>query len=133
MACDTGVREKHNGKDANRLLEPTRGQVLLRGEDIRKVRFRKFPFTCSPTPFRDSTLVGLLSCFLGFSVFVVLTSDLERRALMDHLYMILFALIACSTWFLLSRFQRGMVDVDRHLIFEDTSATFELLDRGRGL
>jgi hypothetical protein len=64
--------------------------------EILLVRFRKVPFTCSYPPFRDSAVVLVLICLLGFFVFVVLTSSLERWALLSTVLIVLVC--TCPLW-----------------------------------
>jgi hypothetical protein len=101
--------------------------------EILLLRFRKVPFTCSYPPFRDSAIVLVLSYVLGFFVFVVLTSNLEHWALIDPVLMTWFIIIPLVAWYVLSRFQQQIVEVEKELIFEESPpVAFELLDLGRG-
>jgi hypothetical protein len=101
--------------------------------EILLVRFRKVPFTCSYPPFRDSAVVLVLTCVLGFFVFVVLTSNLERWALSSPVLIVLFAVVPFGGWYALSRWREEIPEIDKELIFE-SSATggFELLDLRHG-
>jgi hypothetical protein len=93
------------------------------------VRFRKVPFTCSYTPFRDSALIIVLAALAGFFVFVVLLSKVEYFALRNVFVAIPLLGIVPAAWYGLSRFHEDAVAVDKQLIFEDqVSAGFELLD-----
>ncbi len=97
-------------------------QVLLVG-------YHKVPFTCSYPPFRDSAILTVLWCVLGFFVFVVFISNLENRALLHPLYAIPLLLIGPVVWCLASLFGETIADVDKQLIFDDSApAAFELLD-----
>jgi hypothetical protein len=97
-------------------------QVLL-------IRFRKVPFTCSYPPFKDSAIVTVLLCVLGFFVFAILISSLERRALSNPFYWIPLLLMVPAVWGVLSRFRESIAHVDTQLIFEErATAAFELLD-----
>jgi hypothetical protein len=103
--------------------------ALLAG--ILLVRFCKVPFTCSYPAFRDSALVVVFSCILGFFAFAVLTSRLESWALLDPPFMLLFVPIAFGAWYALHRFRQETVDSDKQLIFEEKQpAAFEVLDLG---
>ena len=97
-------------------------QILLVG-------YRKVPFTCSYPPFRESAILTALWCVLGFFVFVVLTSNLEYQALLHPLYAIPLILMGPVAWYVASLFGETIADVDKQLIFDDsTPAAFELLD-----
>jgi len=101
--------------------------ALLAG--ILLVGFRKVPFTCSYPPFRDSAIVVVFSHILGFFAFAVLTSRLEYWASVDPILIILFVPIIPGTWYVLHRFQRETMDIDKQLIFEEKQpAAFEVLD-----
>jgi hypothetical protein len=101
--------------------------------EILLVRFRKVLFTCSYPPFRDSAVALVLICVLGFFVFVVLTSNLERWALLSPVLIVLFALVTFGGWYALSRWREEIPEIDKELIFE-SSATggFGLLDLRHG-
>jgi hypothetical protein len=101
--------------------------VLL--ADILLVRFRKVPFTCSYPSFRHSAIVVMLVYFFGFSAFVALTSSIEHWALLNPLWMLVFIPLGLGAWYARSRFQRGTIEIDNHLIFEEKQpADFEVLD-----
>jgi hypothetical protein len=72
--------------------------VVSATAEILLVRFRKVPFTCFYPPFRDSAVVLVLTCVLGFFVFVVLTSNLERWALFSPVLIVLFAVVPFGGW-----------------------------------
>ena len=104
------------------LLSLVLAQILLVG-------YRKVPFTCSYPPFRDSAIVTVLSCVLGYFVFVVFISELECRALLNPLYVVPLILIGPAAWYVTSVFGETIADVDKQIIFDDsTPAPFELLD-----
>jgi len=97
------------------------------------LRFRKVPFTCSYPPFQDSAGVLLLFYILGFFAFVVLTSTLERWALLNPLLMLSFIVIPLVAWYALARLHGEVGEIDRELVFEENApAPFELLDLRRG-
>jgi len=98
-------------------------------DQILLVGYRKVPFTCSYPPFRDSAILTVLWCVLGFFVFVVFISNLEYRALLHPLYAIPLILMAPVAWYVASLFGETIADVDKQLIFDDsTPVAFELLD-----
>ena len=101
--------------------------------EVLLLRFRKIPFTCSYPPFRDSAVVLVLCFVLGFFLFVVFTSNLEHWALLSPVLMTSFVVVALLAWYVLSRFRKEIVQIDKELIFEESvSGGFELLDLGRG-
>ena len=97
------------------------------------LRFCKIPFTCSYPAFRPSAVVLVLSYVLGFLVFVVLTSNLESWALVQPVLIVPFLAATLIAWRVLSRLQKGVQEIDKELIFEDTATVeFELLNLSRG-
>jgi hypothetical protein len=101
--------------------------------EIVLLRFRKFPFTCSYPPFRDSAVVLALTYVLGFFVFVMLTSNLEHWGLSNPLLMVSLIAVVLVARYFLPRFREGIQEIDKELIFEDYApASFELLDLERG-
>ena len=97
--------------------------------DILLVGYRKVPFTCSYPPFREFAILRVLWCVLGFFAFVVFISNLESRALSHPLYTIPLVLLGSAAWYVASIFSETIADVDRQLIFDETThVPFELLD-----
>jgi len=93
------------------------------------VGYRKVPFTCSYPPFRDSAIVTVLWCVLGYFVFVVFISNVEYRALSHPLYAVPLILIGPAAWYMASLFGETIADVDKQLIFDECAPVpFELLD-----
>ena len=98
------------------------------------VRFRKMPFTCVYPMFRPSAVVFVMAYVLGFLVFVVLTSNLASWALLQPVLIVPFIAVTFIARLVLSRFQKGVQEIDKQLIFEETaSADFELLNLSRGI
>lgn len=101
--------------------------------EILLLNFRKVPFTCSPPPFRASSIVLVFSYLLGFFVFVVMTSHLVYWSLLSPVLTLALMTIALGAWSILSRLRRGIPEIDKELIFEDAGpAAFDLLNLGRG-
>jgi hypothetical protein len=99
--------------------------------EVLLARFRKIPFSCSYPPFRHSAVVSVMSYVLGFFLFVVVTSELEYRALLEPAWMASFPAIALSVWYGLSRFHERIEEIDKELIFEDNAPpAFVTLDLG---
>jgi len=97
-------------------------QILLVG-------YRKVPFTCSYPPFRDSAIVTVLWCVLGYFVFVVFISNLEYRALSHPLYAVPLILIGPAVWSVASLFGQTIADVDKQIIFDERPpVAFDLLN-----
>jgi hypothetical protein len=101
--------------------------------EILLLNFRKVPFTCTPPPFRASSIVKVLSYLLGFFVFVVMTSHLVYWSLLSPISTLALVAIALGLWGILSRLRQEIQEIDKELIFEDAGpAAFDLLELGRG-
>jgi hypothetical protein len=101
--------------------------------EILLLRFRKIPFTCSYPPFRDSAVLLVLFCVLGFFVFVMLTSQLETLGLSNPILMTSLIAIVLIALLVVSQYRRRTDEAAKEMIFEeDAHAPFELLDLKRG-
>jgi len=102
------------------------GRILL-------LHFRKIPFTCPPPRFRESAIVVVIACVLGFFVFAVATAHLEYWATFDPVALALLLGLGGAAWYAVSRLHADVSEADREISFEaDTQSGFELLDLGRG-
>lgn len=96
--------------------------------EVLLVRFRKIPFTCTYPPFQHSAVVAVIVYGLGFLGFAGMTSEVEFAMFMNPVVGIVFLVIGLAVWGILGRVRRGMVDVDKQIIFEDLAAAqFEFL------
>jgi hypothetical protein len=96
-------------------------------------RFRKLPFTCTYPPFQYSTVVNVIIYTSGFLVFVGLTSELEGAALVNPRDGVVLFLIGIGVWIVVRHLRRGVIAIDRELIFEDIpSSGFEFLHLADG-
>jgi hypothetical protein len=100
----------------------TLARVLLVG-------YRKLPFTCSYPPFRQSAILLVLLCALGYVVFVVFTSTLESWALVQPWYWIPLLVTIAAAWCVAWLHESNIAEIDRRLLFDEiASSGFEWLD-----
>jgi hypothetical protein len=100
----------------------TLARVLLVG-------YRKLPFTCSYPPFRQSAILLVLLCALGYVVFVVFLSTLESWALSQPWYWIPLIVMMAAAWCVAWLRESNIADIDRRLLFDEGAASgFEWLD-----
>jgi len=106
--------------------------ILLTGILLRN--FRKIPFTCSYPPFKQSSLLLVLFCVIGFFAYVTLISHVESWALHSGALAstILVALLALAS-FIVPRIGQENEMFAQGPVFEgDNTVAFELLDLRRG-
>jgi hypothetical protein len=87
------------------------------------LRFRKIPFTCSYPPFQSHSALIFVAYLFGFVFFTNYLPDLELWSLADPWRAIVFVpllgVILLSIYF----YRKQMLDMDKHLIFEEISAS----------
>lgn len=104
--------------------------VLL--TDVLLSRYRKLPFTCSYPAFQHSTVVNVIEYALGFFVFVGLTAASEADAFSKPATGVGLIVLALVAWAIVRRFRRGIIAIDKELVFEDIpSSGFEFLHLDR--
>lgn len=96
--------------------------------DVLLLRFRKIPFTCSAQPELKQLLARILTSLFAVLIVVPMLASAERWMLVAPVRFIwLFAAVLLASY-LLRRYRRGMLPMDRVLTFEDRPAPqFELL------
>jgi hypothetical protein len=101
--------------------------------EILLLHFRSIPFTRPYPSFRDSAVVVAISYILGFFGFVMVTAYLELGALHNSSIIAVLIALPVGAWYVLSQIRRGIPDIDRELVFEQsTIRPFELLDLSKG-
>jgi len=87
------------------------------------LRFRKIPFTCSYPPFQSHAALIFVAYLFGFVLFTSYLPELELWSLADPWRAIVFiplvAVILLSSYF----YRKQMLDMDKHLIFEEIPAS----------
>lgn len=92
------------------------------------IRFRKLPFTCTLPLFKQHSIVLLLSCCFGYLIYALSIPEFEASALTEPLRLLGLIPAAAVAWFVPHAMGKNTPEVERKLIFEDsTTRTFELL------
>ena len=92
------------------------------------VRFRKLPFTCSLPVFKQHSIVILIGLCFGFLIYVGSTAEFESSALTSPIRMIWLLPVAGIAWFIPRHLEKNTIDLERKMIFEETSTrSLELL------
>jgi hypothetical protein len=85
------------------------------------LRFRKIPFTCSYPPFQSHSGLIFVAYLFGFLIFTDYLPQIEHWSLLDPWQAIAFVpLLACAL-LALRQYRKQMLDMDKHLIFEEPS------------
>ena len=97
--------------------------VLL--TNIVLIRFRKLPFTCTLPLFKQHSIVMLLSCFFGFLVYAVSTSEFESSTfesstLSEPVRMLSLVPVAALAWYIPHHLAKNTIEIERKLIFEES-------------
>jgi hypothetical protein len=87
------------------------------------VRFRKIPFTCSYPPFQSHSALIFVAYLFGFVIFTTYLPELELWSLSDPWRAVLFIPLLAVTLLSIHFYRRQMLDMDKHLIFEEISAS----------
>jgi hypothetical protein len=87
------------------------------------VRFRKIPFTCTYPPFQSSSALTFVAGFFGFVFFAMYLPGMELWSLGDPWRIALFAPLLGVVLIGVHQYRKQMLDMDKHLIFEETPAT----------
>jgi hypothetical protein len=92
------------------------------------VRFRKLPFTCSLPVFKQHSIVILIGLCFGFLIYVGSTAEFESSALTSPVRMIWLLPVAGIAWYIPRYLEKNTIDLERKMIFEETSTrSLELL------
>jgi len=87
------------------------------------LRFRKIPFTCTYPPFQSHSALIFVAYLFGFVGFTAYLPELEVWCLADPWRTILFLPLVGSIFFSIHFYRKQMLDMDKHLIFEEISAS----------
>jgi len=91
-------------------------------------RFRKIPFTCAYSPWKQHATVAIIFYGLGFLAFTSIPTNLERSVMRHPWALWLLAAGILGAWQLFRRFRYDSLD-PTELIFEDVPAPpFEMLN-----
>jgi hypothetical protein len=87
------------------------------------LRFRKIPFTCSYPPFQSHSALIFVACLFGFVVFTSYVPELELWCLADPWRVSLFFPLIAAILVAIRQYRKQMLDMDKHLIFEEVSTS----------
>ncbi|HEY6386505.1 MAG TPA: hypothetical protein VIX91_12565 [Candidatus Acidoferrum sp.] len=87
------------------------------------LRFRKIPFTCSYPPFQSHSALIFVAYLFGFVIFTVYLPELELWSLADPWRVSLFIPLEAVILLSVQQYRKQMLDMDKHLIFEEVSAS----------
>ena len=91
--------------------------------EILLLRFRKIPFTCSYPAFQSHSALIFVAYLFGFVLFTVYVPELELWSLADPWRTILFIPLVAIILLSIHFYRKQMLDMDKHLIFEEISAS----------
>ncbi len=87
------------------------------------LRFRKIPFTCSYPPFQSHSALVFVAYLFGFLIFTSYLPELELWSLADPWRVSLFLPLVAAILVTIHQYRKQMLDMDKHLIFEEISAS----------
>jgi hypothetical protein len=85
------------------------------------IRFRKIPFTCSYPPFQSHSGLIFVAYLFGFFIFTDYLPQMEHWLLFSPWQAIWFVPLLAAAFFALRQYRNQMLDMDKHLIFEEPS------------
>jgi hypothetical protein len=91
--------------------------------EVLLLRFRKIPFTCSYPPFQSHSALIFVAYLFGFLFFTNYLPELELWSLSDSWRPILFLPLLAIPFVSVHFYRKQMLDMDKHLIFEESSAS----------
>jgi hypothetical protein len=95
------------------------GTILL--VETLLIRFRKIPFTCSYPAFQSHSGLIFVAYLFGFLFFTDYLPQMEHWSLLNPWQAILFAPLLAAGLLGLRQYRKQMLDMDKHLIFEEPS------------
>jgi len=87
------------------------------------IRFRKIPFTCSYPSFQSNSALIFVTYLFGFLFFTDYLPQMEHWALLNPWQTIVFAPLLALVLLAVRQYRKQMLDMDKHLIFEEPSAS----------
>jgi hypothetical protein len=91
--------------------------------EVLLVHFRKIPFTCSYPAFQSHSSLLLVACLFGFFVFTGYIPQIERWSLLDPPRVACFIPLFGAGLAGIYQYRKQMLDMDKQLIFEESSAS----------
>jgi hypothetical protein len=91
--------------------------------------FRKIPFTCTYSPWKQHATVAIILYALGFGVFTSIPTGLEHALLPGHAWTLwLLAAAILGAWEVFRRFRQDALDPTELIFAEATPPPFEILN-----
>jgi hypothetical protein len=91
--------------------------------EVLLLKFRKIPFTCSYPAFQSSSPLFLVAYLVGFLVFAVYIPQVVQWSVVTQWGTAVFIPVVLLSLMGLREFRKQMLDMDKHLIFEEDSAS----------
>jgi hypothetical protein len=91
--------------------------------EVLLVKFRKIPFTCSYPPFESNSPLYLVAYLFGFVVFAIYIPKIVQWSVITRWGAAVFVPLVLLSLIGLRQFRKQMLDLDKHLIFEEESAS----------
>lgn len=91
--------------------------------EVLLLRFRKIPFTCSYPPFQSDSALIFVAYLFGFLFFTTDLPELELWTLSNPWRLIFFLPLLAVPFASVHFYRKQMLDMDKHLIFEESSAS----------
>jgi hypothetical protein len=91
--------------------------------EVLLVKFRKIPFTCSYPVFQSNSPLFLVAYLAGFLVFAVYIPQIVQWSVVTQWGAAVFIPPVLLSLIGLRQFRKQMLDMDKHLIFEEDSAS----------
>jgi hypothetical protein len=85
------------------------------------IRFRKIPFTCSYPPFQSHSGLIFVAYLFGFLFFTDYLPQMEHWSLLNPWQVIWFVPLLIAVLLALRQYRKRMLDMDKQLIFEESS------------
>jgi hypothetical protein len=87
------------------------------------IRFRKIPFTCPYPSFQSHSALIFVTYLFGFLFFTNYVPQMEHWSLLNPWQTIVFAPLIALALVAVHQYRKQMLDMDKHLIFEEPSAS----------
>jgi hypothetical protein len=91
--------------------------------EVLLVKFRKIPFTCTYPPFESNSPLYIVAYLLGFAFFATYIPRIVQWCVVTRWGAAFFIPIVLLSLVGTRQFRKQMLDMDKHLIFEEESAS----------
>jgi phosphatidylglycerophosphate synthase len=91
--------------------------------ELALLRFRKIPFTCAYPAFQSQTALTFVAYLFGAIFFTIYLPEIELWSLGDPWRTLVFPPIIAVALFSVHAYRKQMLDMDKQLIFEESSSS----------